>query len=73
MQFVVSLDIAHRAGEEYPTGEPLLGNLPKVLRGLCDHVLSGEAIALEVAYRLASIIDALEGRPRPPASPRHTH
>jgi hypothetical protein len=37
----------HRQGEEYPTPETLLGNLPVVLRALCDHLLSGEATALE--------------------------
>ena len=51
------------AGEEYPTGEVLLGNLPKVLRALCDHVLTGQATALDVAYRIAPLIDAIEGRP----------
>jgi hypothetical protein len=64
---------SHREGEDYPTAEVLLGNLPKVLRALCDHVLSGEATALDVAYRLASLIDAMEGRPDRPAPPRHTH
>ena len=54
---------SHREGEEYPTAEVLLGNLPKVLRALCDHLLSGEATALDVAYRLASLIDAIEGVP----------
>lgn len=42
----------HRTGEEYPTAETLLGNLPIVLRALCDHLLSDEATALDVAYRL---------------------
>lgn len=50
----------HRAGEAYPTAEVLLGNLPKVLRVLCDHVLTGQATPLDVAYRLASIIDVIE-------------
>jgi hypothetical protein len=63
----------HRQGEEYPTAEVLLGNLPIVLRALCDHVLTGQATALDVAYRLASIIEALEGRETPPALSRHTH
>lgn len=52
----------HRQGEDYPTPETLLGNLPVVLRALCDHLLTGEATALEVAYRMASIIEAIEGR-----------
>lgn len=54
---LIAIVRSHRAGEEYPTGEQLLGNLPKVLRALCDHLLSGEATALDVAYRLASIIE----------------
>ena len=29
---LVALVRSHRAGEEYPTGEQLLGHLPKVLR-----------------------------------------
>jgi len=64
---------SHREGEDYPTAEVLLGNLPKVLRALCDHVLSGEATALDVAYRLASLIDAMEGRPDRPAPLRRPH
>jgi hypothetical protein len=31
-----------------------------VLRGLCDYVLSGEANTYDVAYALASVIDAIE-------------
>ena len=64
---------SHRTGEDYPTSEQLLGNLPKVLRALCDHVLSGEATALDVAYRLASLIDAIEGCPDRPGSRWRTH
>ena len=63
----------HRAGEEYPTAEQLLANLPKVLRAVCDHVLSGQATALDVAYRLASLIDAIEGCQGQPAPLRRTH
>ena len=48
---------SHRAGEDDPTAE-VLANLPLVLRARCDHLLSGEATALDVAYRLAPIIDA---------------
>jgi hypothetical protein len=70
---LIALVRSHREGEEYPTAEVLLGHLPKVLRALCDHGLSGEATALDVAYRLASLIDALEGcRDRPPPL-RRTH
>lgn len=64
---------SHRDGEEYPTPAQLLANLPDVLRALCDHVLTGQASALDIAYRLASIIDAVEGCQTPQASPRHTH
>ena len=58
----------HREGEIYPTAEQLLGNLPVVLRALCDHVLTGQATALDVAYRLASVLDAIENSPVGPAS-----
>ncbi|MBL8640444.1 MAG: hypothetical protein JNK24_08855, partial [Alphaproteobacteria bacterium] len=51
----------HRQGEEYPTPEQRLGNLPIALRALCDHLLSGDATTLDLAYRLASILDAVEG------------
>ena len=64
---------SHREGEDYPTAEVLLGNLPKVLRALCDHLLSGEATALDVAYRIASLIDAIEGCRDRPGSRGRTH
>ena len=70
---LIALVRSHREGEEYPTAEVLFGNLPKVLRALGDHVLSGEATALEVAYRLASLIDTIEGRSDRPAPLRRTH
>ena len=70
---LVALVRSHREGEEYPTAEVLLGNLPKVLRALCDHLLSGEATALDVAYRLASLIDAIEGCQGQPVPARRTH
>jgi hypothetical protein len=70
---LIAMVRSHRKGEEYPTAETLLGNLPVVLRALCDHVLSGEVTALDVAYRLASIIDAIEGSQGQPAPPRRTH
>jgi hypothetical protein len=69
----VALARAHHAVEVYPTGEQLLGHLPKVLRALGDHVLTGEATALDVAYRLASLIDALEGCRDRPTPLRRTH
>lgn len=70
---LIALVLSHRQGEEYPTAETLLGNLPIVLRALCDHVLTGQASALDVAYRLASIIEAIEGGCSPPESSRRTH
>ena len=70
---LIALARSHRAGEEYPTSEQLLGNLPGVLRALCDHLLSGEATALDVAYRLASLIDAIEGCPDRAAPRERTH
>lgn len=54
----------HREGEEYSTPEQRLGNLPTVLRALCDHVLTSQATAMDIAYQFASIIDARWG-------PRH--
>ena len=62
----------HREGQLYPTAEQLLGNLPVVLRALCDHVLTGQASTLDVAYRLASIIEAIENR-RGAEPPPYTH
>ncbi len=70
---MIAMVRSHRQGEEYPTPETLLGNLPVVLRALCDHVLTGEATALDVAYRIASLIDAIEGCPPSPAPPSHLH
>lgn len=63
----------HRTGEDYPTADVLLGNLPLVLRALCDHVLTGQATALDIAYRLASIIDAVEGSATVPKLPHRPH
>ena len=63
----------HRQGEEYPTAEQLLANLPVVLPALCDHILTGEATALDVAYRIASLIDAIEGRQAPSPLRQHLH
>ena len=57
---LIAMVRSHREGQEYPTAEVLLGNLPKVLRVLCDHVLTGQATPLDVAYRLASLIDVVE-------------
>jgi hypothetical protein len=69
---LVTMVRRHREGEDYPTAEVLLGNLPQVLRALCDHRLSGEATALDVAYRIASLINAIEGCRGKPEPPRRT-
>lgn len=69
---LIALVRSHREGEQYPTAEQLLANLPDVLRALCDHVLTGQASARDVAYRLASVIEAIEGC-RGPEPPQHTH
>lgn len=70
---LIAMARSHRDGENYPTPEQLIGNLPTVLRALCDHLLSGEATALDVAYRLASIVDAIENNPVCPASTQRIH
>ena len=70
---LIAMVRSHREGEAYPTPEQLIENLPVVLRALCDHVLTGQATALDVAYRLASIIDAVEGNQTLPKSPRRPH
>ena len=70
---LIALVRSHREGEDYPAADVLLGNLPKVLRALCDHLLSGEATALDVAYRIASLIDAIEGCPDRAAPRKRTH
>lgn len=62
---LIALVRSHREGEEYPTAQ--------VLRVLCDHLLSGEATALDVAYRIASLIDAIEGCQGQPVPTRRTH
>ncbi|HRF63897.1 MAG TPA: hypothetical protein PK708_13570 [Candidatus Competibacter sp.] len=68
---LIAMVRSHRQGEEYPTVETLIGNLPTVLRALCDHVLTGQTTALDVAYRLASIIEAVEGgKNQPPLTKR---
>ena len=70
---LIAMAHSHREGEDYPTAEVLLGNLPVVLRALCDYLLTGEATALDVAYRLASIIDAVEHRQDRPVPPDRRH
>jgi len=57
---LVAMARAHRQSEDYPTPERLLENLPVVLRGLCDFVLSGEADAYHIAYAIASLIEVID-------------
>lgn len=64
---------SHRQGEPYPTPEQLLAHLPVVLRALCDVLLAGEVTGLDVAYRLASIIDAVDGAIDSLGSPATRH
>ena len=70
---LIAMIRGHREDEIYPTPEQLLDNLPVMLRALCDHVLTGQATALDVAYRLASVLDAIENSPVGPAPFHHTH
>ena len=70
---LIALARGHREGLDYPTPERLLANLPVVLRALCDYLLSGEATALDAAYRLASIVDVVEGALDPPGSHSTRH
>lgn len=70
---LIAMVRSHRTGDDYPTPEQLLGNLPVALRALCDHLLSDNATALDAAYRLASIIDAIKGCQRKSEPPRYTH
>ena len=70
---LIAMARSHRAGLDDPTPEQLLANLPVVLRALCDHLLSGEATALDVADRLASLIDAVETVQAPPVPPDRRH
>ncbi len=70
---LIAMVRTHREGEIYPTQKQMLDNLPVVLRELCDHLLSGKATALDIAYRLASMIDAIEDCPAPPVSAQRIH
>ncbi len=51
---------AHREGKEYPTPEELLRNLPRMLRGISDFVLSGEADIFHTTYAIALLIEVTE-------------
>lgn len=57
---LIAMARAHRQGEAYPTPERLIENLPVVLRGLCDYVLSGKADTFHTAYSIASIVEVIE-------------
>jgi hypothetical protein len=70
---LIAMVRSHREDRDDPTAEVLLANLPVVLRALCDHLLSGEATALDVAYRIASIIDVVDGALDPPGSSSVRH
>lgn len=51
---------ANRQSGEYPSPDALLRNLPNLLKGLCDFVLTEESSKLDIARALASVIDAVE-------------
>ena len=70
---LIALARSHREGLDDPTPEQLLANLPAVLRALCDVLLAGEITAPDAAYRLASIVDVVEGAIAPPGSPSVRH
>ena len=60
---LVQLAHGNRTDTEYQDEATLLNHLPVVLRGICDYVLSDKARVLDVAYALASLVDAIEHRP----------
>ena len=66
---LVAMARAHREGQEYPTPEELLRNLPRMLRAISDFVLSGEADAYHTAYAIASLIEVTEHTKAEPAKP----
>ena len=70
---LIAMVRSHREDRDDLDAETLLANLPVVLRALCDYLLSGEATALDVAYRLASIIDAVETIQGSPVPPHRRH
>ena len=70
---LIAMVRSHREGLDYPTPEQLLANLPVVLRALCDYLLTGQATALDAAYRVASIIDVVDGAIDPPGSSSTRH
>jgi len=46
---LVAMVRQHRHGAEYPTAKALCSNPPIVLHALCNHVLTNQASALDVA------------------------
>jgi hypothetical protein len=70
---LIAMARSHCEGLDYPTPEQLLANLPTVLRALCDVLLAGEITALDAAYRLASIVDVVDGTIDPPGAPSVRH
>ena len=70
---LIAMVRSHREGEDYPTPETLLAHLPVVLRALCDVLLAGEITALDAAYRVASLIDVVDGTRDPPGAPSVRH
>ena len=70
---LVAMARGHREGQDDPAPERPPGNLPAVLRARCDVLLAGAITALDAAYRLASIIGAVEGALDPPGAPAARH
>ena len=68
---LVELAHGNRTAADYQDAATLLDNLPIVLRAICDYVLSDDAKVLDTAYALASLVDAIEHRPKPALGARH--
>ncbi|MBK8751419.1 MAG: hypothetical protein IPL99_07115 [Candidatus Competibacteraceae bacterium] len=70
---LIAMVHSHRTGEDYPHPS----NCSSIYRSCCGRCaiirLSGEATALDAAYRLASIIDAVEGCQEPPDPSQRMH
>ena len=70
---LVELAHGNRTAADYQDAATLLDNLPIVLRAICDYVLSDDAKVLDVAYALASLVDAIEHRPSADPPPATCH
>ena len=71
---LVAMARTHREGQEYPTPEELLRNLPRMLRAISNFVLSDEADVFHTAYAIASLIEVTEhvrAEATPPESSPH--